>query len=118
LGRLPENFHLKGIRLPQHVYTQKRDRSVLMEATLSRTGWLPVDQKKTRQAPARLGEAKTPTLQLKEIERQLDYAHNRFNNATDPTLIDSYIYEIMSLNMKHKYFAKICKETGAAARGR
>ncbi|MDR1532633.1 MAG: hypothetical protein LBS62_10730 [Clostridiales bacterium] len=62
-------------------------------------------------------ETTSPANQLKEIEKQLDYVHNHFNNAIDPILIDSYIYEIMSLNMKHKYFAQAMKDDDEIIKG-
>ena len=47
---------------------------------------------------------------LTDLKEELRFLYGRFNNATDPALIDCCIYEIKALHMKYKYFLKKCKE--------
>ena len=54
---------------------------------------------------------------LEKTKRDLVDVHESFENATDPALVDSFIYEILSLNMKYKYFHQLCKERGLVAEG-
>ena len=49
---------------------------------------------------------------LDKIKLDLEAAHQYFDEATDETLIDVYIYELKALNMKFKYYHEICKERG------
>jgi hypothetical protein len=49
---------------------------------------------------------------LDKIKADLQLAHQNFDEATDETLIDVYIYEMKALNMKFKYYHGICKERG------
>ncbi len=58
------------------------------------------------------GKEPDATMQLAKLKRELDFLHRGFDMATDPILIDSYIYEIMSVNMKYKFYLKLCKERG------
>lgn len=44
---------------------------------------------------------------IKRIHRALDIAYAGFNNATDTDLIDSYIYEINSLQKKYKHLTEL-----------
>lgn len=53
------------------------------------------------------------TLEL--LKQDLDYVHNCLNYITDPILIDSYIYQIQSINMKYQYYLQLCKERGLIA---
>ena len=54
---------------------------------------------------------------LEFLKRELDFSHGIFEYITDPTLIDSTIYEIMSLNMRYKYYLNLCKERGLVSDG-
>jgi len=49
---------------------------------------------------------------LDQIKDDLSLAHQNFDETTNETLIDVYIYEIKSLHMKFKYYHEICKERG------
>ncbi len=44
---------------------------------------------------------------IEKTHRALDIAYAGFNNATDADLIDSYIYEINSLQKKYKYLTEL-----------
>ena len=45
--------------------------------------------------------------EIERVKRQMENAHYNFQNAMDPDLIDSYIYEINSLQKKYKYLSEL-----------
>ncbi len=47
---------------------------------------------------------------IKKIKQDLHAVENKLNFATDPILIDSYIYELKALHMRHKFYMKLCKK--------
>ncbi len=49
---------------------------------------------------------------LQDIKIKLECAEMCLNFANDDTLIDSIIYEIMSLQKKYDYFLKLSKKKG------
>jgi len=54
---------------------------------------------------------------LEALKLELDETHANLDYITDPILIDSCIYEILSINMRYKYYIKLCKEKGLIADG-
>ena len=54
---------------------------------------------------------------IEEIQKQLNVINNMFNMETDEYLIDSYIYQIQSLNKRYQYFLKQAKKMGITADG-
>lgn len=52
---------------------------------------------------------------ISTIRERIDVTVSNLNNATDPLLIEGYVYELKSLNMKYDYFLKQCKERGITA---
>lgn len=38
-----------------------------------------------------------------QAKDSLDLAYQNFENATDPELIDSYIYEVNAIQMRYKF---------------
>ncbi len=54
---------------------------------------------------------------IEKIKQQLDLTRQNFDMATDESLIDCYIYEIISLNKKYQYFLKLAKQSGIIAQG-
>lgn len=40
---------------------------------------------------------------LMQAKNNLDLAYQNFENATDPELIDSYIYEVNAIQMRYKF---------------
>ena len=63
--------------------------------------------------PAEVEEDLTPLDLRKCIEktrRNLEIAYAGFNNAVDVELIDSYIYEINSLQKRYNHLTKIAAE--------
>ncbi len=49
---------------------------------------------------------------IEEIKLKLEDARKKFDQATDDTLIDCYIYEMNALYKKYEYFLKMAKEIG------
>lgn len=49
---------------------------------------------------------------LETLKKDLDFLYSSFDYVTDPTLIDSYIYEIKSVQMKYQFYLNLCKEQG------
>ncbi len=49
---------------------------------------------------------------LEELKQDMVNIHISLDYATDPVLIDSYIYELKSLHMKYEYCLKKCKDKG------
>lgn len=56
-------------------------------------------------------------LQIEKIKAQITLTRQNFDLATDDALIDSYIYELISLNKKYDYFLQQAKRTGLIADG-
>ncbi len=54
---------------------------------------------------------------INDVRNRLVSARDAFNNITDDALIDSYIYEIISLNERYRYFLRLAKEGGIKAEG-
>ena len=46
---------------------------------------------------------------LAALKKELDQLQNGFDVATDPLLIDSLIYQIMSVNMRYKFHLNKCR---------
>ena len=49
---------------------------------------------------------------LRRIQLQLECAQSAFEDVTDESLIDSYIYEIIALQKKYEYFLRAAKKMG------
>lgn len=62
-------------------------------------------------------ESKKIITAIDEIKLQLEVAREHFKNAVDESLIDSYIYEIISLNKKYDYYLKEAKILGLTHTG-
>ncbi|MBQ2752888.1 MAG: DUF2508 family protein [Firmicutes bacterium] len=54
---------------------------------------------------------------INDVRARLIAARDAFNNITDDALIDSCIYEIISLNERYRYFLRLAKEGGIRADG-
>ena len=52
---------------------------------------------------------------LKSLKTELDTIHTSLSYTTDEALIDSFIFQNMSLNMRYKYYLNMCKERGLVA---
>lgn len=44
--------------------------------------------------------------EIEEIKLSLETAHSNFDNASDPDLVDSCIYEMNAIQYKYKYLLK------------
>ena len=62
-------------------------------------------------------EGKEIIASIEKIKGQLEQTRRNFDLVTDENLIDSYIYEIISLTKKYQYFLKMAKESGLVAEG-
>jgi hypothetical protein len=51
---------------------------------------------------------------IQELRGQLNYARMRFNEATEPELVDACVYEISALQAKYNYFLRLAREQGIA----
>ena len=52
---------------------------------------------------------------LSRTQREIEQAYNRFNFASDPDLVESYVYEISSLQCRYNYLLRRVKERGGCA---
>ncbi len=43
---------------------------------------------------------------IKSTQNLLKHAHSAFQEATDPDLVESYVYEINALKARHNYLSK------------
>ncbi len=53
--------------------------------------------------------------EIEIIKMRLEKTKMNFDMSTDEILIDSYIYEIISLNKKYQYFLRLAKKYGVSA---
>lgn len=53
---------------------------------------------------------------LEIVKQKLDLVYMNFEYATDKALIDCYIYELKSLQMKYEYLMQRVKERGLQAK--
>ena len=51
---------------------------------------------------------------LEATQSDMDFIHNCFDEVTDTILIDSLIYELKALQLRHQYYLGLCKEKGIA----
>ena len=52
---------------------------------------------------------------LEIVRDDLNHAHECLNHITDPLLIDSYIFQIQSLNKMYQFYLKQCRERDLVA---
>lgn len=48
---------------------------------------------------------------IEKTKSELDCAYSNFENATDPDLIDSSIYQLQSIQMRYKFLLKCAKRS-------
>ena len=46
------------------------------------------------------------------LRERLEELHNRFDQTTDPALVDSIIYEIQAVQLRYIYHLNLCKKRG------
>jgi len=47
---------------------------------------------------------------ISKLRGELDMLHNRFDQAIEPMLIDSIIYEMQAVQLRYMYYLDLCKE--------
>ena len=52
---------------------------------------------------------------LSRTQREIEQAYNHFNFTSDPDLVESYVYEITSLQCRYNYLLRRVKERGGTA---
>jgi len=52
---------------------------------------------------------------VRVLSGELEVLNSRFDNETDPRLIDSIIYEMQAVQLRYMYYIDICKERGIKA---
>ena len=52
---------------------------------------------------------------LEFIKEDLSHAHDCLNHITDPLLIDSFIFQIQSLNKMYQFYHNLCRDKGLVA---
>ena len=50
------------------------------------------------------------------LRQELGDLHNKFDQATEPILVDSIIYEIQALQLRYMYYLDLCKERGIVSK--
>ena len=48
--------------------------------------------------------------EIERVKKQMENAHYNFQNAMDPDLIDCYIYELNSVQMRYKFLLATIKK--------
>ncbi|MDR1700746.1 MAG: YaaL family protein [Lachnoclostridium sp.] len=48
--------------------------------------------------------------EIREVRISLETAHSNFENASDPDLIDCYIYEMNAIHFRYKYLLRQVRE--------
>lgn len=52
---------------------------------------------------------------LEKLSKDIELIESNLNNVTDPVLIESFIYELKALHIRHGYYLQLCKNRGIAA---
>ena len=55
---------------------------------------------------------------IREVCACMDEAQSRFEQESDPDLIEAAIYELQSLRAKYRYLLRVAREEGIACRER
>ena len=53
---------------------------------------------------------------LEKINESVDATFNALSHVTEPLLMDSYIYELMALRLRYRFYLQMCKDRGLIAR--
>lgn len=64
----------------------------------------------TKQKPVKTDEELELLENIHNLVINLKALHQNYEYATDPKLIDSYIYEMSALYAKHDYYVQLCKK--------
>lgn len=52
--------------------------------------------------------------EIHKTKSALDIAYSNFENVTEPDLIDCYIYELKSVQMRYRFLLRQVKENGVS----
>lgn len=66
--------------------------------------------KKKRHAPSCTSEKNLILQDLQQAKSDLDCAYSNFENAVDPDLIDCYIYQLKSAQLRYKFLLERAKK--------
>ena len=65
-----------------------------------------------KKSPPATYNAKYLRDEIKMTQNAINIAYSNFNNATDPDLIDCYIYQLNSEQKRYKYLIEKARECG------
>lgn len=75
------------------------------------------DMEQIRQKLLRNEEAPHPIIEaIRDVCAGIDAAQNRFEQETDPDLIEAAIYELQSLRAKYRYLLRTARSQGVTCR--
>ena len=66
--------------------------------------------KKLSAALTRFRERQALRAEIEQTRHSIDSARNHFEQVVDPTLIDCYIYELNSVQMRYKFLLSSIKQ--------
>ena len=66
--------------------------------------------KMKRQAKELLAVRNGLLLEITNVRHSLETTHSKFENTSDPDLIDSYIYEMNAIHFRYKYLLRQIRE--------
>ena len=75
------------------------------------------ETKKSKRKGALTNEDQQVVIALNKLKHELEDLHNRYDQTTDPLLVDSLIYELKAVNIRYIYFLHLCKEKGIVGGG-
>ena len=58
---------------------------------------------------------KSVIMSTETLMKELDDLHNRFDQATEPILVESIVYEMQAVQLRYVYYLSICKERGLSS---
>ncbi len=68
---------------------------------------------KKQKANSGMSETEDIVFIIKGLERELEFIHASLDNVTDPSLIDSFVFELKAIHMRYEYYMRICKDKDA-----
>jgi hypothetical protein len=75
----------------------------------------PVPAKKIKQknkTDALSAEDEQIIIAFNTVKGDLDNLHNRYDQTTDPLMLESIIYELKAANLRFMYYLNLCKDRG------
>lgn len=62
-----------------------------------------------------IDEGASLLISIQKVKESLNSAYANFDLVTEPALVDSYIYELKSIQLKYQYLIQQAKELGIIA---